>query len=177
MPWEKFGAFAFEDLLGIDHLNQSDANAAPMSEVFTRTSNFTPYSAIIPGSLCASPVDRNLVPVCSNPSAKISPVLPELHDAKWWAANLKNFNVHNADRLDTAAFNRILWQGIMGNVPYPTVRSGLDLRKNRAQLLKKWYEEKREFTSIPEERVASRARSDPKHATLCLQNDTYYRVN
>jgi hypothetical protein len=53
-------------------------------------------------------------------------------------------------------FNRILWQGIMGNVPYPTVRSGLDLRKNRAQLLKKWYEEKKEFTSIPEARVASR---------------------
>jgi DNA-binding beta-propeller fold protein YncE len=145
-----------EDLLGIDHLNQSDANAAPMSEVFTHTPNFTPYSAIIPGSLCASPVDPNLVPACSNPSAKTSPVLPELHDAEWWAFNLKNFNFHDADRLDTVEFNRILWQGIMGNVPYPTVRSGLDLRKNRAQLLKKWYEEKKEFTSIPEARVASR---------------------
>jgi hypothetical protein len=109
-----------------------------------------------PGQSLRSPVDPNLVPACSNPSAKISPVLPELHDAEWWAANLKNFNFHDADRLDTAAFNRILWQGSMGNVPYPTVRSGLDLRKNRAQLLKKWYEEKKEFTSIPEARVASR---------------------
>jgi hypothetical protein len=36
------------------------------------------------------------------------------------------------------AFNHILWQGIMGNAPYPTVRSGLDLRKNRKQLLKQW---------------------------------------
>jgi DNA-binding beta-propeller fold protein YncE len=50
-----------EDLLGIDHLNQSDANAAPMADVFTHTPNFTPYSAIIPGSLCAPPVDPNLV--------------------------------------------------------------------------------------------------------------------
>jgi DNA-binding beta-propeller fold protein YncE len=50
-----------EDLLGIDHLNQSDANAAPMADVFTRTPNFTPYSAIIRRSLCAPPVDSNLV--------------------------------------------------------------------------------------------------------------------
>jgi hypothetical protein len=43
--------------------------------------------------------------------------------------------IEDADRLDAAAFNRILWLGIMGNVPYPTVRNGLDLRKNRAPLL------------------------------------------
>jgi hypothetical protein len=36
------------------------------------------------------------------------------------------------------AFNRILWGGIAGNVPYPAVRSRRDLRKNRAKLLKKW---------------------------------------
>ena len=35
------------------------------------------------------------------------------------------------------AFNRILWGGIAGNVPYPAVRSRRDLRKNRAKLLKK----------------------------------------
>src|SRR5262249_9682868 len=40
-----------EDLLGIDHSNLSDANAAPMSDAFTRTADFTPYNAIIPGSL------------------------------------------------------------------------------------------------------------------------------
>jgi YVTN family beta-propeller protein len=127
-----------EDLLGIDHLNQSDANAAPMSDVFTRTPNFAPYSAIIPGSLCASPVSPNLVPACNSGSARITPRTPELRDASWWAANMKNFNFHDADRLDTDAFNRVLWTGIMGNVPYPTVRSGLDLRKNRKQLLKQW---------------------------------------
>src|SRR5215472_1855203 len=41
-----------EDLLGIDHLNQSDANAAPMADVFTHEANLTPYTALIPGSLC-----------------------------------------------------------------------------------------------------------------------------
>jgi YVTN family beta-propeller protein len=127
-----------EDLLGIDHLNQSDSNAAPMADVFTHAPNFTPYIAIIPGDLCAAPVDPNLVPACKSPSAKITPKVPELHDAGWWAENLKNFNFRDADRNDAEAFNRVLWTGIMGNVAYPTVRSGLDLRKHRAQLLKNW---------------------------------------
>jgi hypothetical protein len=83
-------------------------------------------------------VDPNLVPACSSSTAKITPVLPELHDAAWWADSMKHFNFHSEDRLDTMAFNRILWQGTMGNMPYPTVRSGLDLRKNRKQLLKQW---------------------------------------
>jgi DNA-binding beta-propeller fold protein YncE len=62
-----------EDILGIDHLNQSDANAAPMADAFTRVPNFTPYSAIIPGSLCAAPVDPNLVPACKQAGARLPP--------------------------------------------------------------------------------------------------------
>jgi YVTN family beta-propeller protein len=126
-----------EDLLGIDHLNQSDANAAPMSDVFTNTPDFTPYTAIIPGNLCAAPVDPNLVPACKNAGAQITEKLPELHDATWWAEKLKGFDFHDADKIDAETFNRILWEGTMGDAPYPTVRSGLDLRWNRAQLLKK----------------------------------------
>lgn len=132
-----------EDLLGIDHLNQSDANAAPMADVFTHTADFTPYSAIIPGALCAAPVDPNLVPACKNASVRVSPKVPELHNAVWWAENLKGFDFHDADRIDAEAYNRVLWRGIMGDAPYPTVRSGLDLSKNRAQLLKKWEAEKK----------------------------------
>jgi hypothetical protein len=44
---------------------------------------------------------------------------------------------------NTDAFNRILWQGNMGdNVSCPTTRSGLGLRQNRALLLKLWQENK-----------------------------------
>ncbi|HVH85891.1 MAG TPA: alkaline phosphatase family protein [Terriglobales bacterium] len=127
-----------EDLLGIAHLNQSDANAAAMADVFTRTPDFTAYSAIIPGNLCAAPVDPNLVPACKTSNVRITPKLPELHDAAWWAENLKGFDFHDADRIDAEAFNRVLWKGIMGNMPYPTVRSGLDLRNHRTELLKQW---------------------------------------
>jgi len=127
-----------EDLLGIDHLNQSDANAAPMADVFTQTPDFTPYNAIIPGSLCAAPVDPNLVPVCKSADVKMSPRRRELHEAAWWAEKFAGFDFHDADRIDVETFNRLLWEGTMGDVPYPTERSGLDLRRRRTQLLKKW---------------------------------------
>src|SRR5262249_5774218 len=122
----------------IDHLNLSDANAAPMSDVFTRKADLTPYTAIIPGGLCSAPVDPALVPDCKSPNARLTAALPELHDAAWWAEALKPFDVHDADQIDAEAFNRVLWEGTMGDIPYPTTRSGKDLRGDRAQLLKTW---------------------------------------
>jgi YVTN family beta-propeller protein len=141
-----------EDLLDINHLNFSTADAAPMSDLFTSKPNFTPYTAIIPGDLCTSPVDPNLVPACQSSTAKITPPVHELHNATWWAQKTKGFDFSDADRIDSDAFNHILWQGIMGDdAPYPTIRSGLDLRQNRAQLLKHWQESKSQQTaaSIP----------------------------
>jgi DNA-binding beta-propeller fold protein YncE len=132
-----------EDLLGMDHLNLSDANAAPMSDVFTRTPDLASYTAVIPGNLCVAPVDPNLVPACKSSTAKITAPSLQLHDARWWAAKTKGFDFTTADRIDAEAFNRILWKGNMGeNVPYPPRRSGLDLRKNRAQLLRHWEQSK-----------------------------------
>jgi hypothetical protein len=83
-------------------------------------------------------VDPNLVPACKLANVRISPRVRDLHDAEWWAEKLEDFDFHDADRADEDEYNRVLWEGTMGDVPYPSVRSGLDLRKNRAQLLKKW---------------------------------------
>jgi hypothetical protein len=83
-------------------------------------------------------VDPSLVPECKSAGAKITPKLPELHDAAWWAEALKPFDFHDANKIDVEAYNRVLWEGTMGDIPYPTTRSGKDLRKNRAQLLKQW---------------------------------------
>ena len=44
-------------------------------------------------------------------------------------------NFKDADLLDGAAFNRILWKGLMGGKPYPAGPTGKDLRQNRAALL------------------------------------------
>ncbi|MGA9672996.1 MAG: alkaline phosphatase family protein, partial [Terracidiphilus sp.] len=130
-----------EDVLGINHLNFRDADAAPMSDVFTFKPDFTPYTAVIPGDLCVAPVDPNLVPACQSTTAQITPAVPQLHNAAWWAAKTKGFDFSDADKVDANAFNNILWQGTMGdNLPYPSERSRKDLRQNRAALLKKWRE-------------------------------------
>jgi YVTN family beta-propeller protein len=132
-----------EDLMDINHLNFRDADAAPMADLFTRKPDFTPYVAIVPGDLCVAPVDPNLVPACATPGVQISAAVPPLHDAAWWAAKTKGFDFSDADRVDSDAFNRVLWQGTMGDkLPYPTVRSRQDLRKNRAEVIRHWQESK-----------------------------------
>ena len=44
----------------------------------------------------------------------------------------------DADRVDSAAFNRILWKGMMGSKPYPAAPAGTDLRQNREELLARY---------------------------------------
>jgi YVTN family beta-propeller protein len=125
-----------EDLLGIEHLGINDANAQPMADVFTRRPDFTPYKAIVPGILCKPPVDSTLVPACQDPSATITAAVTPKHNSQWWANATKGFNFKVEDKVDPEAFNRVLWAGIKGeDVPYPTGRSGADLRQNREELL------------------------------------------
>jgi len=47
-----------------------------------------------------------------------------LHNARWWADALAGFDFSREDRNNADRFNRVLWQGLMGDKPYPTVRSG-----------------------------------------------------
>ncbi|MEH2434702.1 MAG: beta-propeller fold lactonase family protein [Nostoc sp.] len=128
-----------EDLLNINYLAITDANAEPMSDAFTREPNFEPYTAIVPGNLCAKSVDPKLVPACQDPNVENTAAMPILNDAKWWAAITKGFDFIGEDKVDPEEFNEIIWTGIKGNnIPYPEERNGKDLRQNRAQLLKDW---------------------------------------
>jgi YVTN family beta-propeller protein len=125
-----------EDILGIGYLGINDANAAAMSDAFTRQPDFTPYTAVVPGNLCREPVDPNLVPACKDPNAQKSAAVPLLRNKAWWAQATQNFYFAVEDKLDPEKFNRVLWAGIKGdNVPYPTDRSHVNLRQNRTQLL------------------------------------------
>jgi hypothetical protein len=87
-------------------------------------------------------VDPTLVPACSDLSVVKSARVRELHNAAWWAKKTKDQDFHDADRIDADEFNRILWKGIMGRVPYPTARSGIDLSENREKLLSEWAKRK-----------------------------------
>ncbi|MBH8566399.1 hypothetical protein I8748_30310 [Nostoc sp. CENA67] len=128
-----------EDLLNIGYLAITDANAEPMSDAFTRTPDFTPYTAIVPGNLCGNTVDAKLVPACQDQNVKKTAVVPILHAKNWWADMTKDFDFIGEDKLDPEEFNEILWAGIKGDeIPYPENRSRANLRQNRAQLLKRW---------------------------------------
>jgi YVTN family beta-propeller protein len=109
-----------EDFLGMRHLGMNDANAEPMSDVFNTEADLTPYTPVIPGSLCQAPVSPDLIPECSDPSVLRTKATPTLHDGAWWAKETKQFNFRRPDGLDASAFNHLLWRGIKGeNKPYP----------------------------------------------------------
>ena len=106
-----------------------------MDDAFTTNPNFQPYDAIIPGVLCKPPVDPNLVPACALPGAKKTQAIPSLRSGSWWVRNTKQMVFNAPDRNDPAAFNRLLWKGLVGDAPYPQTRSGEDLSFDRQHVL------------------------------------------
>jgi hypothetical protein len=73
----------------------------------------------------------------------ITPLVPQAgmhvpkstHSAKCWARVTKGMDFSDADRVDSAVFDRILWKGMMGDKPHPAGPTGMDLRQNRKELL------------------------------------------
>jgi len=118
-----------EDILGVNYLGLNDANARPMSDLFTFHPNLQPYVAAIPGILCEAPVDPSLVPECKAPGSRpITAAVKPLHNGAWWAQATRGFNFNHPDMVNSDVFNRVLWRGIMGDdKPYP--QAGLQLGK------------------------------------------------
>jgi YVTN family beta-propeller protein len=108
-----------EDVLGIEHLNLHDAGVHPMADLFDlgqRAWTFT-----------ASPSDilrtSTTLPLPPAPTGAVVRPLHPTHDAAWWAKRTAGFDFRKEDRIDAPAFNRILWQGLKGDRPYPTTRT------------------------------------------------------
>jgi DNA-binding beta-propeller fold protein YncE len=125
-----------EDVLGIHPMGINDALARPMADVFTTERRPWSYRAIVPEILRTTrlPVPprrdaRSTAPAESGRYARSA------HSAAYWAAKTRGFDFTVEDDLDTPRFNRILWRGLMGKLPYPTGRDGRDLRENRGPLL------------------------------------------
>ena len=117
-----------EEVLGIPPMNLNDALARPMTDIFnTSPSNWsftaTPSTYLYATSLPLPPQAAGLI------------VPKSTHNAKYWARVTKDMDFSDADRVDAAVYNRILWKGMMGNKPYPAGPTGLDLRQNRENLL------------------------------------------
>ena len=99
-----------EDILGTDHLNIHTATARPMSEVFDLKQETWKFKAEPSAYL----KDTEL------PLANKTGAMQPTHDAAYWAAATAQFDFSKEDNLgDPDAFNRIIWKGLKGDVPYP----------------------------------------------------------
>ena len=121
-----------EEVLGLEKLGVHDAGVPPMTDAFDTTQSswtFSAFPALVLFNTQLPLLDKDL-------KANLSSIPKPTHDAAWWEARTKGFDFSQEDRVDPEAFNRVIWQGLMGDRPYPTMRSGVDLRQNRVQLLK-----------------------------------------
>ena len=118
-----------EDVLGIGHLNLNDAYQRPMTAVFDLKQSAWTYTAVIP-----KPIAKLLPP--SQQDAQLGPAFHETHPASYWARQTRGFDWKTEDRVPPVLFNRILWRGLTGGLPYPVARNKQDYSHDRAAVLK-----------------------------------------
>ena len=121
-----------EEILGLSPLNLNDSVAVPMTDAFDLNQKQWDYIATASTMLAATDLPLP-------PSVKDAANYPKsTHDANYWAHVTKGMDFSVEDHFDFNRYNHILWQGLMGSRPYPEGSSGLDLRNNRAELLKRY---------------------------------------
>ena len=149
-PYTTLSMFrTMEDILGVGHRNLNDALALPMADVFdTRTKKWS-FNAIPSDYLYST-----LLPLPA--LAAGNHVLYPKNNAAYWAKATEGMDFSAEDRINFDQYNHILWSGLMGSKPYPSVRSGLDLRENRAQLLQHFRATNAEQTSNQESQESTR---------------------
>ncbi|MFI4974431.1 MAG: hypothetical protein ACHP84_07835 [Caulobacterales bacterium] len=118
-----------EAVLGLAPMGITDGLAAPMTDVFDTGQSSWSYEAKVPAVLRTTQLPL--------PPAKLGEacVVRPAHSAAYWARAMAGQDFSQEDRLDTAAYNRALWRGLKGDVPYPRARDGRDLSQGRALLI------------------------------------------
>jgi DNA-binding beta-propeller fold protein YncE len=106
-----------EDVLGILPLNLNDSSQPPMADVFDPNQASWHYSAVASPSLKHTGLNAASVHYASGPD--IDPNLMPTHDQDWWAQRTLGYNWRSEDQIPTGAYNRTLWEGMMGGRPYP----------------------------------------------------------
>jgi DNA-binding beta-propeller fold protein YncE len=150
-----------EGVLGIAPLNLNDANAAPMANAFNVNAEGNWKFTATPSALLAT----TTLPLPPTVQFAAAAVTRPLHGAEWWSARTKGMDFSVEDHLDSAKFNRVVWQGVMGaNKPYPYFRTGEDLSKNRTELLAKYHAGKLPLAKpTAEQRAAAEQETERSH--------------
>jgi hypothetical protein len=101
------------DILNVDHVDVLTASEKPMTKVFDLNQRECTFDAVPSIYLYNTQL----------------PLPPRF---------AKNKSIpKREDNVNPDKFNRIVWEGLHGDKPYPIVRRGLDLRRKRSLLLKK----------------------------------------
>jgi YVTN family beta-propeller protein len=120
-----------EAVLGIRPMGLNDVVQQPMSQVFSMQQAHWDYTAHVPAILRTTQL-----PLPADTEKKPAAWSTPRHDTAYWAEKTAGFDFSAEDKLDSAKFNLILWNGLKGeDQPYPSERDGRDLSKNRKQLL------------------------------------------
>jgi DNA-binding beta-propeller fold protein YncE len=120
-----------EAVLGITPMGLNDAVQQPMSQVFSTQQAHWDYTAHVPAILRTTQL-----PLPPDTEKKAGAWSTPRHDTAYWAEMTAGFDFSAEDKLDSAKFNLVLWNGLKGeSQPYPMERDGRDLSKNRKQLL------------------------------------------
>ncbi|ESS72081.1 hypothetical protein MGMO_72c00020 [Methyloglobulus morosus KoM1] len=108
------------DVLGIEPMGLQVELAEPMADVFSKADKKWSYKAILPEILFSTDLPLPVKPATaslttSNAKAYSSPT----HDAAYWEEKTQDQNFKKVDNLNAEKFNRVLWEGLKGNIPYP----------------------------------------------------------
>ena len=106
-----------EEVLGLPPLNLNDAHQPPMADVFDLNAPNWHFTAV------ASPILKrtglNTIRTIYATGAGINPNLRPTHDQDWWAQRTRGYDWSSEDRVPARAYNRVLWEGMKGNIPHP----------------------------------------------------------
>jgi hypothetical protein len=118
-----------EGVLGTEQISVHDSGVPPMTAAFDITQTCTPTTG--GGTSCwtysafpALVLFNTTLPLLNKGNVDLAKLPKPTHEAAWWAAKTRGMDFSQEDRNDPAAFNRIIWEGMMGNKPYPARRSG-----------------------------------------------------
>jgi YVTN family beta-propeller protein len=114
-----------EDILGTEHINLNTAFGRPMADAFDIKSDGTwTYAAEASTVLATTTLLTSADPGVGAGQRAIKfaagPRIVPQHDAAYWDALTAGFDFSEADQVPPAAFNRVLWTGLMGSRPYPS---------------------------------------------------------
>jgi YVTN family beta-propeller protein len=114
-----------EDILGIEHLSIYDAYQRPMSAVFDLEHEHWTFTATEPAPFAAVFTGAGHTPRPAAYRFKRSPA--------YWARVTRGMHYGREDENPAPLVEKIYWKGLNPGVPYPSVRSGKDLSRDRAR--------------------------------------------